>query len=163
MLDSFSLFVIDSRYQKSIVNRLSGGTDMDCYKLGVVESHFAELIWQHEPLTSGELVKLCEQELQWKKSTTYTVLKKLCAHGISPLSPTSNTVTKREKLSPSGTVIKKLSISFRLFSFLIFVSVRATKLVLSHRRLFLLYIAKYPANGCIYSTNLSLPFCAVPI
>ena len=50
---------------------------MDGYKLGVVETHFAELIWQHEPLTSGELVKLCEQELQWKKSTTYTVLKKL--------------------------------------------------------------------------------------
>ncbi len=55
---------------------------MDGYKLGVVETHFAELIWQHEPLTSGELVKLCEQELQWKKSTTYTVLKKLCEHGI---------------------------------------------------------------------------------
>ena len=51
---------------------------MDGYKLGVVETRFAELIWQHEPLTSGELVKLCEQELQWKKSTTYTVLKKLC-------------------------------------------------------------------------------------
>ena len=55
---------------------------MECYKLGAVESRFAELIWQHEPLTSGELVKLCQQELQWKKSTTYTVLKKLCAHGI---------------------------------------------------------------------------------
>ena len=56
---------------------------MECYKLGIVETHFAELIWQHEPLTSGELVKLCEQELRWKKSTTYTVLKKLCEHGIS--------------------------------------------------------------------------------
>ena len=55
---------------------------MDGYKLGAVETRFAELIWQHEPLTSGELVKLCEQELQWKKSTTYTVLKKLCEHGI---------------------------------------------------------------------------------
>ena len=55
---------------------------MDGYKLGVVETRFAELIWQHEPLTSSELVKLCEQELQWKKSTTYTVLKKLCEHGI---------------------------------------------------------------------------------
>ena len=55
---------------------------MDGYKLGVVETRFAELIWQHEPLTSGELVKLCEQELQWKKSTTYTVLKKLCERGI---------------------------------------------------------------------------------
>ena len=55
---------------------------MDGYKLGVVETRFAELIWQHEPLTSGELVKLCEQELQWKKSTTYTVLRKLCARGV---------------------------------------------------------------------------------
>ena len=55
---------------------------MDGYKLGVVETHFAELIWQHEPLTSAALVKLCEQELEWKKSATYTVLKKLCEHGI---------------------------------------------------------------------------------
>ena len=55
---------------------------MDGYKLGVVETHFAELIWQHEPLTSGELVKLCEQELNWKKSTTYTVLRRLCQKEI---------------------------------------------------------------------------------
>lgn len=55
---------------------------MEEYKLGVVESRFAELIWQNEPLTSGELVKLCEKELNWKKSTTYTVLKKLCEKGI---------------------------------------------------------------------------------
>lgn len=51
-------------------------------KLGIVESHFAEIIWENEPLSSGELVKLCEEQLQWKKSTTYTVLKKLCERGI---------------------------------------------------------------------------------
>jgi predicted transcriptional regulator len=51
-------------------------------KLGVIESRFAELIWSHEPLTSGELVKLCREELSWKKSTTYTVLKKLCDRGL---------------------------------------------------------------------------------
>lgn len=51
-------------------------------KLGVVETQFAELIWAREPLASGELVKLCEKELNWKKSTTYTVLKKLCERGI---------------------------------------------------------------------------------
>lgn len=50
--------------------------------LGVVESRFADIIWQHEPLSSGELVKLCGYELGWKKSTTYTVLKKLCDRGI---------------------------------------------------------------------------------
>ena len=51
-------------------------------KLGIIETKFAELIWSHEPLTSGELVKLCQKELGWKKSTTYTVLRKLCERGI---------------------------------------------------------------------------------
>lgn len=55
---------------------------MEEYRLGPVEARFAELIWQHEPLTSGELVRLCQQELGWKKSTTYTVLKKHCARGL---------------------------------------------------------------------------------
>ena len=55
---------------------------MDDYKLGVVERRFADLIWDNEPISSGELVKLCETELSWKKSTTYTVLKKLCERGI---------------------------------------------------------------------------------
>jgi len=51
-------------------------------KLGVVESRFADLIWMNEPIASGELVKMCRQKLDWKKSTTYTVLKKLCDKGI---------------------------------------------------------------------------------
>lgn len=55
---------------------------MDETRLGAVEARFAELIWQNAPLSSGELVKLCAQELEWKKSTTYTVLKKLCDRGI---------------------------------------------------------------------------------
>lgn len=55
---------------------------MEDLKLGFVESQFANLIWDNEPLSSGQLVKLCQQELQWKKSTTYTVLKKLCDRGI---------------------------------------------------------------------------------
>ena len=52
------------------------------YRLGQVEANFAELIWDHEPLGSGELVKLCKEELGWQKSTTYTVLKKLCDKGF---------------------------------------------------------------------------------
>ncbi|MBQ9140860.1 MAG: BlaI/MecI/CopY family transcriptional regulator [Lachnospiraceae bacterium] len=55
---------------------------MEDTKLGVVETHFAEIIWANEPLTSGELVKICTKELGWKKSTTYTVLKKLCERGL---------------------------------------------------------------------------------
>ena len=52
------------------------------YKLAEGEAKFAELIWQNEPITSPELVKLCEKEFDWKKSTTYTVLKKLCDREI---------------------------------------------------------------------------------
>lgn len=51
-------------------------------KLGTVESRFADIIWRREPLTSGQLVQLCRQELNWKKSTTYTVLRKLCERGL---------------------------------------------------------------------------------
>ena len=52
------------------------------YKFTESEEKFAELIWQQEPIGSGELVKLAAKELQWKKSTTYTVLKKLCDKSI---------------------------------------------------------------------------------
>ena len=52
------------------------------YRLAEAEEKFAELIWQNEPIGSGNLVKLCEKEMNWKKSTTYTVLKKLCEKGI---------------------------------------------------------------------------------
>ena len=55
---------------------------MTDYHLGEVEMRFAELIWANEPLGSGELVKLCVEALGWKKSTTYTVLKKLCDKGF---------------------------------------------------------------------------------
>lgn len=52
------------------------------YRLAELEARFAELIWRNEPVSSPELVKLCEKEFHWKKSTTYTVLKKLCDRGI---------------------------------------------------------------------------------
>ncbi len=55
---------------------------MNEYRLARGEAKFADLIWSHEPITSMELVKLCEKEMSWKKSTTYTVLKKLCDKGI---------------------------------------------------------------------------------
>ncbi len=55
---------------------------MKKYVLTESEEKFASLIWDNEPLGSGDLVKLCEKEFNWKKSTTYTVLKKLCEKGI---------------------------------------------------------------------------------
>ena len=51
-------------------------------RLGAAETRFADLIWENEPISSGELTKLCEQELSWKKSTTYTILRRLCERGI---------------------------------------------------------------------------------
>ena len=55
---------------------------MEDYKLGAMETKFAELMWDNEPIPSGELVKLCEKELSWKKSTTYTMLRRLCERKI---------------------------------------------------------------------------------
>ena len=45
-------------------------------ELGAVQERFADIVWDNEPIASGELVKLCEKELRWKKPTTYTVLLK---------------------------------------------------------------------------------------
>lgn len=52
------------------------------YKLGDIEMRFADLIWTNEPISSGELVKLAGTGISWKKSTTYTILRKLCEKGI---------------------------------------------------------------------------------
>lgn len=51
-------------------------------KMGVVESRFADIIWQNEPLSTSELIRLSEEELNWKRTTTYTVLKRLSERGI---------------------------------------------------------------------------------
>ncbi|MCM1468648.1 MAG: BlaI/MecI/CopY family transcriptional regulator [Alistipes sp.] len=55
---------------------------MEECKLGIMEMRFAQLIWEYEPVSSGELVRLCEGEFEWKKSTTYTMLRRLCQRGI---------------------------------------------------------------------------------
>ena len=55
---------------------------MSDIELGAVQERFADIVWANEPVASGELVKLCEKELNWKKPTTYTVLRKLCEKGI---------------------------------------------------------------------------------
>lgn len=55
---------------------------MNEYQLGAVESKFADIIWDNEPISSTELSKRSEEILKWKKSTTYTVLKRLCDKGI---------------------------------------------------------------------------------
>ena len=55
---------------------------MNDIRLGAMEARFAHLIWEHAPVSSGELVRLCQGELGWKKSTTYTMLRRLCQRGL---------------------------------------------------------------------------------
>jgi len=52
------------------------------WKLGVVEARFADIIWQNEPLSTQELIRLCEAQLKWKRTTTYTVLGRLAERGL---------------------------------------------------------------------------------
>ena len=55
---------------------------MEHLRLAEGEYRFARIVWENEPLPSGKLVELSQKELGWKKSTTYTVLKKLVERGI---------------------------------------------------------------------------------
>ena len=55
---------------------------MEAFKLGEMEAKFADLIWGNAPIRSGELTKLCEEQFGWKRTTTYTMLKRLCERGI---------------------------------------------------------------------------------
>lgn len=55
---------------------------MKILQMGSVESNFADIIWSNEPITSSELAKISEQRLKWKKTTSFTVLKRLCNKGI---------------------------------------------------------------------------------
>ncbi|MBQ6165364.1 MAG: BlaI/MecI/CopY family transcriptional regulator [Clostridia bacterium] len=58
---------------------------MSDLRLGAVEARFADIVWAGAPLSTAELVRRCEKELQWKRTTTYTVLKRLCERGIFKL------------------------------------------------------------------------------
>ena len=60
-------------------------------QLGVIEARFADMIWANEPVTSSELVKLAAEAFTWKRTTTHTVLKRLCEKGL--FENTKGTVT----------------------------------------------------------------------
>lgn len=55
---------------------------MEKYKLGEMEQKFADLIWENEPISSRALTELCEKAFSWKRTTTYTMLKRLCEREI---------------------------------------------------------------------------------
>jgi BlaI family penicillinase repressor len=51
-------------------------------QLGVIEARYANMIWEHEPVTSSKLVKLTAVEFNWKRTTAHTVLRRLCDKGL---------------------------------------------------------------------------------
>ena len=76
MIDyKYSLLAIDKR-------RYDMNTEKKVIELGMVEAHFADIVWQNAPVSTKELVEICAKELNWKRTTTYTVLKKLCDKGL---------------------------------------------------------------------------------
>lgn len=55
---------------------------MEEFSLGTIEGRFADIIWEKEPISMNELIKICEKEFGWKRTTTYTVLKRLSQKGV---------------------------------------------------------------------------------
>ena len=73
---------------------------MEKYKLGEMEQKFADLIWENEPVSSRTLTELCEKAFSWKRTTTYTMLKRLCERAI--FQNESGTVTSLMSKSEFG-------------------------------------------------------------
>lgn len=66
---------------------------------------FMCVVWECAPVNSGELVKLCEKRLGWKKSTTYTVIRKLCEKGyISNMDATVSVLIPKEQVQADESV-----------------------------------------------------------
>jgi BlaI family transcriptional regulator, penicillinase repressor len=59
-----------------------GDLFMEKYKLGEMEQRFANIIWDKAPIKTRDLIEICAEEFEWKRTTTYTMLKRLCERGI---------------------------------------------------------------------------------
>ena len=55
---------------------------MSDFRMGTAEARFADIIWENEPITSGQLAKIGLEEFNWKKTTSHTVLNRLCDRGL---------------------------------------------------------------------------------
>ncbi|MFP4698503.1 MAG: BlaI/MecI/CopY family transcriptional regulator [Eubacteriales bacterium] len=93
---------------------------MEQYKLGEKEQRFADLIWKHEPVSSRELTVLCAKKFDWKRTTTYTMLKRLCMRKIfkNQDGTVSSLMTKEEFLTAQGEQFLEKSFEGSLPKFL---------------------------------------------
>lgn len=74
---------------------------MKNYQMGEIEARFADIIWNNEPIASAELAKRSEEQLSWKKTTSYTVLKRLCDKGlfVNTKGTVTSLISKQEYMS----------------------------------------------------------------
>lgn len=92
---------------------------MESPKIFESEYRFCEILWEHEPVTSGELVKLCREKLEWKKSTTYTVIRRLTERGVlkSENAVVTSLISKEEVQSSESAEIVERTFSGSLPGF----------------------------------------------
>ena len=86
------------------------------YNMGTVESYFADIVWEREPLSTSELIEICKEKFNWKRTTTYTVLKRLCEGGVFKLENSTVTslrpTTSRRMQGSSGTAIQSTRLPY---------------------------------------------------
>ncbi len=93
---------------------------MEIPKIFESEYRFCEILWAHEPVSSSKLVKLCNEQLEWKKSTTYTVIRRLSERGVlqSKNSIVTSLISKEEAQSAESTEVVEKNFAGSLPSFI---------------------------------------------
>ena len=93
---------------------------MEVPKIFESEYRFCEILWENEPVTSSELVRLCREKLEWKKSTTYTVIRRLSERGVikSEDAIVTSLVSREDAQSAESTEIAERTFSGSLPSFI---------------------------------------------
>lgn len=93
---------------------------MDTPKIFESEYRFCEILWENEPVSSSALVKLCSEQLEWKKSTTYTVIRRLSERGVlkSENAVVTSLVSKEEVLTAESAEVIEKTFSGSLPSFI---------------------------------------------
>lgn len=93
---------------------------MEIPKIFESEYRFCEILWEYEPVSSGELVKLCKEKLEWKKSTTYTVIRRLAERGVlkSENAVVTSLVSREEAQSRESTEVVERTFSGSLPGFI---------------------------------------------
>ena len=93
---------------------------MEVPKIFESEDRFCEILWENEPVTSSELVRLCREKLEWKKSTTYTVIRRLSERGVikSEDAIVTSLVSREDAQSAESTEIVERTFSGSLPSFI---------------------------------------------